>query len=48
MNVTFPPWSLGSLIAVIILIVVIILVIIGHLSPFLGCLIGGLALARLT
>jgi hypothetical protein len=41
------PWSLGSVIALVILVLVIVFVAIGHLPMLLGCLIGGLALARL-
>jgi len=46
-NVSFPPFSIGSLIALVVLVLVIVLLIIGHLPLLEACLIGGLAIARL-
>ncbi len=47
MNLTFPN-SIGAVIAIVVLILVIVLGIIGHLPLTLACLLGALAVARLT
>jgi hypothetical protein len=47
-NYQFPPFGLGSLLALLILIVVIVLAVIGRIPALDAILIGGLALARLT
>ncbi|HEV8583217.1 MAG TPA: hypothetical protein VGX68_29465 [Thermoanaerobaculia bacterium] len=47
-NFQLPPWSIGSIIAVIILILVILLAILGRMPALEAGLLGGLALARLV
>jgi hypothetical protein len=49
MNIAMPT-GLGAIIAIVVLIVVIILSIIGQMpgGPIIACLLGALALARLT
>lgn len=47
MTVQFPPWSLGSILAIVILILAIVLMVIDSLPLVLGGLVAGLALARL-
>jgi hypothetical protein len=46
MQVSLSPFSIGTLIALIVLVLCIILFIIGHLSALMALLIGALAFAR--
>lgn len=48
MQIQFSPWSVGSLIALIVLVLCILLFIIGHLPALFALLIGSLALSRLV
>jgi hypothetical protein len=43
----FPPWSIGSVIAVIVLVLVILLAILGRMPVLEAGLFGALAAARL-
>jgi len=45
---TFPSWSLGSIIAIVVLILCIVLMVIGQIPVVIGGMIAGLAVARLT
>jgi hypothetical protein len=47
MNIQFPPWSLGSVLALLVLILAIVFLAMGRLSFIDGGLIALLALARL-
>jgi len=47
MNLTFPPITIGWVIALLVLILCIIFIVTGQLPILVGSLIGGVALARL-
>lgn len=48
MKVQLPPFSLGSILAVIVLVLAIVFAAIGHLSFIIAGLLALLAIARLT
>lgn len=47
MNLTFPPITIGWIIALLVLILAIVFVAVGQLPLIVGGMIGGAALARL-
>jgi hypothetical protein len=48
MNVGFPPFTIGSVIAIVVLILAVVLLVIGRLPWEVAGLLGALAVARLT
>lgn len=48
MNVSFPPFSIGSVIALVVLVLAVVFIVLGRLPLDVGVLVALLAVARLS